>query len=156
MPPEVLGEIDEFKVLISRRKAKYTELENTPFVDPRLYRSQKSKDGALLVGTPGSPGLVEGIARVIKDSSEFDKLRSGEVLVAPYTNPAWTPLFEIASAVVVDTGGMMSHAAIVAREYGIPAIMGTVDGTKKIKDGDKIQVNGNNGKVFTQDPNRSH
>src|SRR5262249_16107986 len=91
------------------------------------------KDEALLVGTPGSPGMVTGRARIIKSSAEFAQLQAGEVLVAPYTNPAWIPLFERAIAVVVDTGASMSHAAIVAREYSITAVMGTVRRTKKIK-----------------------
>jgi pyruvate,water dikinase len=147
IPPQESGVL-ELKGLVSRRKAKYAELENTPFVDPRLYRSQKGRDGALLVGTAGSPGSVKGTARIILNSSEFDRLEPDDILVAPYTNPSWTPLFEIASGVVVDTGSMMSHAAIVAREYGIPAVMGTVDGTTKIKNGDKIHVDGATGKVF--------
>lgn len=146
--PLQADQTDKLVSLILRRKSKYADLKSTPIVDPRLYRAQKSKKGALLAGTPGSPGLAEGPARVIRNSSEFDKLRPGDILVAPYTNPAWTPLFEIVSAVVVDTGGVMSHAAIVAREYGIPAVMGTVDGTAKIKDGDQIRVDGTNGRVF--------
>ncbi len=139
---------NELVTLISKRKLDYNNLKNIPIVDPRLYRIEKNEDGALLVGVSGSPGVVEGIARVIHDSSEFKKLQSGDILIALYTNPSWTPLFKKATAVVVDTGGMMSHAAIVAREYGIPAVMGTVDGTIKIKDGDNIRVDGSNGKVY--------
>ena len=70
------------------------------------------------------------------------------VLVAPVTNPAWTPLFQRAVAVVVDTGGAASHAAIVAREYGVPAVMGTMNGTKELKDGQWIQVDGSRGLVL--------
>lgn len=138
----------KLKELYQRRKSKILELEAVPFIDPKLYRSARRKGDSFLVGTSGSPGEVEGQARVIKEMSEFKNLRPGEILIAPYTNPAWTPLFENAAGVVVDTGGVMSHAAIVAREYGIPAVMGTSDGTQKIKTGDKISVNGTSGEVF--------
>ncbi|HEU0115487.1 MAG TPA: PEP-utilizing enzyme [Thermomicrobiales bacterium] len=69
-------------------------------------------------------------------------------MVAPYTNPAWTPLFQRAAAVVVDTGGAVSHAAIVAREYGIPAVMGTGDATRRLRDGQRARVDGNRGVVL--------
>jgi pyruvate,water dikinase len=121
-------------------------------VDPRLFR-RTELDGdvlqgdVLLRGTPGSPGVAEGPVRIIRDGSEFGKLRSGEVLVAPYTNPAWTPLFQRAAAVVVDGGGAASHAAIVAREYGIPAVMGTSEGTQKLTDGQRVMVDGDQGRV---------
>src|SRR5204863_9788618 len=110
---------------VMRRKERRASLEGKPVVDPRLYRPPEPSGDALLSGTPGSPGVSEGPARVIHDASEFGLLRKGEVLVAPYTNPAWTPLFQRAIAVVVDGGAAGSHAAIVAREYGIPAVRGT-------------------------------
>jgi pyruvate,water dikinase len=84
----------------------------------------------------------------VHDSSEFGKLQPGDVLVAPVTNPAWTPLFQLAAAVVVDTGGAASHAAIVAREYGVPAVMGTLNGTQKLTDDQWIQVDGSHGLVL--------
>ena len=131
-----------------RRKARRAQLEGTPLVDPRLLQPAAEKGDALLRGTPGSPGLAEGPVRVVQGPAEFGRLRSGEVLVAPYTNPAWTPLFQRAVAVVVDTGGPASHAAIVAREYGIPAVMGTVAGTRTLRDGEMIRVDGSQGAVF--------
>ena len=73
------------------------------------------------------------------------------MLIAPVTNPAWTPLFQRAVAVVVDTGGSASHAAIVAREYGIPAVMGTMNGTKELEDGQLIQVDGSRGTRFKKE-----
>jgi pyruvate,water dikinase len=96
--------------------------------------------------------------RIVRDASEFGKLQPGEVLIAPATNPAWTPLFQRAVAVVVDMGGSASHAAIVAREYGIPAVMGTVDGTQKLRDGQWIQVDGSRGLVLkaTEHKGSSH
>ncbi|MPZ13215.1 MAG: phosphoenolpyruvate synthase [Chloroflexi bacterium] len=139
---------DELRALVVRRKKRRAALEATPLVDPRLYRQTAVRRGALLSGTPGSPGVAEGPVRVIRDSSEFGKLRPAEVLVAPYTNPAWTPLFERAAAVVADSGGAASHEAIVAREYGIPAVMGTVDGTQQLRDGERVRVDGDEGLVF--------
>ena len=136
---------------IRRRKERRAMLEQTPVVDPRLYRQLEPSGNVLLRGTAGSPGVAEGPVRVICDSSEFGKLRAGEVLVAPYTNPAWTPLFQRAVAVVVDGGGAGSHAAIVAREYGIPAVMGTIDATQRLTDGQHVRVDGNNGYVTTPD-----
>ncbi|RJP48685.1 MAG: hypothetical protein C4557_12460 [Anaerolineaceae bacterium] len=84
-----------------------------------------SSNDAALKGLSGSPGLAARTVKVISGPAEFDKLEAGDVLVCPYTDPAWTPLFTLACAVVSDTGGPLSHAAIVAREYGIPAVLGT-------------------------------
>ncbi|HEX9333853.1 MAG TPA: PEP-utilizing enzyme, partial [Anaerolineales bacterium] len=143
--------IEQIHALITRRKAKRESLANKPMIDPRLlttsFQTQTGED-VLLNGTSGSPGVARGPARVVHDVSEFGKLRAGDVLVSPVTNPAWTPLFQRAVAVVVDTGGTASHAAIVAREYGIPAVMGTMNGTKELKDGQWIQVDGSRGLVL--------
>ncbi len=141
----------ELQASVLRRRERRATLERTPVVDPRLYRQPEPGGDALLRGTAGSPGVAAGPVRVIHDSSEFGRLRAGEVLVAPYTNPAWTPLFQRAVAVVVDGGGAGSHAAIVAREYGIPAVMGTIDGTQRLTDGQLVQVDGNHGRVTRVD-----
>jgi phosphohistidine swiveling domain-containing protein len=98
-------------------------------------------------GTPGSPGIVRGPARVIGALAEADRLQQGDVLVAETTAPPWTPLFATVAAVVTDTGGILSHSAVVAREYGIPAVVGTTVGTVVIHDGDTIEVDGNTGTV---------
>jgi rifampicin phosphotransferase len=143
--------IAQLRSLVARRKAKRESLANKPMVDPRLLTSTsqgQAGEGVLLHGTSGSPGVTQGPARIVHDISEFGKLRAGDVLVAPVTNPAWTPLFQRAVAVVVDTGGVASHAAIVAREYGIPAVMGTMNGTRELKDGQWIQVDGSRGLVL--------
>jgi phosphohistidine swiveling domain-containing protein len=147
-PPQLAGEL---RALVARRKAKRAELEGTPLVDPRLLRQAEVKGDVLLRGIPGSPGVAEGPVRIVHDASEFGKLLPGEVLVAPYTNPAWTPLFQRAVAVVVDSGGAGSHAAIVAREYGIPAVMATIDGTHKLPDGKRVRVDGDQGLVLSID-----
>ncbi len=98
-------------------------------------------------GYPGSPGVAEGIARVVTTFDAFPKLELGDVLVCPYTATAWTPLFPKIKAVVTDTGGMLTHAAITAREYRIPAVVGTWRATRSIKDGDYIRVDGDKGVV---------
>ncbi|WP_430487768.1 phosphoenolpyruvate synthase [Priestia flexa] len=99
-----------------------------------------------LVGSPVSAGVVEGIARVIL-SPEKAQLREGEILVAPHTDPGWTPLFQSAQALVTEVGGLMTHGSVVAREYGIPAVVGLDDATTIIKDGQRIRVNGDDGYV---------
>jgi len=101
---------------------------------------------------PGSPGVAEGPARIVRDGFEFSKLLPGDVLIPPYPNPSWTPLFQRAIAVVVDSGSVASHAAIVARAYGIPAVMSTVTGTHTLHNGDLVRVDGSKGVVYRVDP----
>ncbi|HLO13186.1 MAG TPA: PEP-utilizing enzyme, partial [Anaerolineales bacterium] len=149
--------VAQIRALVARRKAKRESLANEPMIDPRLLAipsPARAGEGVLLNGTSGSPGLAQGPVRVVHDASEFGKLQAGDVLVAPVTNPAWTPLFQRAVAVVVDTGGSASHAAIVAREYGIPAVMGTMNGTKELKDGQWIRVDGSRGLVLKAEEHR--
>ncbi len=98
-------------------------------------------------GVAGSPGLVTGVARVIRGPEEFSRLRKNDVLVAPLTNPAWTPLFALAGAVITEVGGILSHGAIVAREYGIPAVLSVAGATTRLSDGQTITVDGNRGIV---------
>jgi rifampicin phosphotransferase len=101
----------------------------------------------VLRGNAASSGVVRGRARIIRDEREFGRLQAGEILVCRYTNPAWTPLFTLAAAVVTDAGGAASHAAIVAREYGIPAVLGAAGATERIRDGQQILVDGSQGTV---------
>ncbi|TSA03465.1 MAG: hypothetical protein D4R81_03325 [Nitrospiraceae bacterium] len=100
----------------------------------------------LLHGTPVSAGLAEGIARVITDPHHAD-LRPGEILVTRYTDPAWTPLFFTAGALITEVGGVLSHGAVVARESGLPAIVGVEDATTRIDSGRRIRVNADDGTV---------
>ena len=104
-------------------------------------------DGDVLKGVSGSTGIAVGKVCLINSSKEFYKMKKGDILVCHLTDPEWTPLFKLASAVVADTGSALSHAAIVAREYNIPAVLGVGFATTKFKDGDTIQVNGNIGEV---------
>ncbi|GAB2721412.1 PEP/pyruvate-binding domain-containing protein [Arthrobacter bambusae] len=151
---------DRFRPLVLARAAKRLELEGIPLLDPALLfgrgRQGHQVEGALVSGTAASRGRASGPVRVIRGPAEFGLLRSGEVLVCPYTNPAWTPLFQRAAAVVVDAGGLGSHAAIVAREYGIPAVMGTGSGTSTLVDGQDVLVDGTLGVVLPGAPAERH
>ncbi|MEV0134044.1 PEP/pyruvate-binding domain-containing protein [Dactylosporangium sp. NPDC050688] len=100
-----------------------------------------------LRGAAVSPGRVTGTARVVRSTDDFGRLRPGDVLVAPHITPAWSSLLAIAGAVVTDVGGVLSHGSIVAREYGIPAVMGTTDATRHIVDGQVVTVDGDRGRV---------
>ena len=103
-----------------------------------------------LQGIAGSPGVISGPARVVRGPDEFGRLEKGEILVAPLTNPVWTPLFAIAAGVITEVGGILSHGAIVAREYGIPAVMSVPGATHAISDGETITVDGNRGLVMIE------
>lgn len=115
------------------------------------WRSQRAPPkvsaGVAVAGVPGSPGVAEGPVRVVHGVADFGRLQAGDVLVCPYTDPTWTPLFGLAAAVVADTGGPLSHAAIVAREYGIPAVLGTEAGTTTLQEGERVVVDGAAGTV---------
>lgn len=102
---------------------------------------------ALVTGAPASPGRVTGRARVILSAADFHRLDEGDVLIAPATNPGWTPLFGRAAGVVTDTGSLMAHASLVAREYGIPAVVGCGDATRRIRDDQIVTVDGTAGVV---------
>jgi pyruvate,water dikinase len=105
-----------------------------------------SSDGGLS-GFAASPGVAEGLARVLTSAEQVREVEDGEILVAALTAPSWAPIFRRIAGTVTDSGGMMSHAAIVCREYGLPAVTGTAFATKSIKTGMRIRVDGNNGTV---------
>ncbi len=109
-----------------------------------------AKEGELR-GMAASPGVVEGVARVIFSADQIGELQDGEILVAPLTAPSWAPIFGKIQATVTDTGGMMSHAAIVCREYGVPAVTGTGFATSNLSTGQRIRVDGTNGTVTVLD-----
>ena len=98
-------------------------------------------------GFAGSPGIVEGKARVCRTVDDIRQLQEGEILVAPTTSPSWAPAFAKIKACVTDVGGVMSHAAIVCREYGMPAVVGTGHATKIIQTGMMIRVDGSTGAI---------
>jgi pyruvate,water dikinase len=116
----------------------------------RAWLGGADADGGLS-GFAASPGIVEGPARVIFTADRIGDLQEGEILVAPLTAPSWAPVFGKIAATVTDVGGIMSHAAIVCREYGLPAVTGTAFGTKAIKTGQRVRVDGNAGTVTVID-----
>ena len=109
--------------------------------------ARQQDGGAELRGAPASPGQVEGVARVVRSLEELAAVREGEILVCGSTSPAWAPIFSKIKATVTDVGGVMSHAAIVCREYGLPAVVGTGRATAQIRSGQKIRVDGAEGLV---------
>ncbi|HEX4249889.1 MAG TPA: PEP/pyruvate-binding domain-containing protein [Pseudonocardia sp.] len=148
----------DLRELVARRREDYDrELRRRQI--PRVVLSDGTEPEAVstardvavdgqLVGTPASSGTVTGIARVVLDPVGAH-LEPGEILVAPSTDPGWTPLFLTAGGLVMEMGGANSHGAVVAREYGIPAVVGVPNATHLIKDGDRIEVRGAEGRVVT-------
>jgi pyruvate,water dikinase len=109
------------------------------------YRRDDLSAGAL-AGLPVSAGTVEGRARVVLDLANAD-LEPGDILVTAYTDPSWTPLFVAIKGLVTEVGGLMTHGAVIAREYGLPAVVGVEHATRLIRDGQRIRVNGTDGYV---------
>ena len=132
-------------IVARRREARASVADSYTFFPAELLHTGSSKSG--LHGVPASSGTATGKVRIVRGEEDFGALAEGEILVCPYTNPAWTALFSLARAVVADTGGAASHAAIVAREYGIPAVMATGNGTGVLTDGQLVRVDGGGGTV---------
>jgi pyruvate,water dikinase len=156
---EQLAELPQpYRELVARRRAEFAE--NARRTPPPIVRDGVGVEIARVGhgeniagqwrGIAGSPGVVSGIVRVVRGPHEFEKLQRGEILVAPLTNPVWTPLFAIAGGIVTQVGGILSHGAIVAREYGIPAVMAVQDATNLLQDGQRVTVDGNKGVVYAE------
>jgi phosphohistidine swiveling domain-containing protein len=162
----IIQERSDLRTLVDKRKQEYSDyrkLEGTlpmflgdPTKIPELVGADvifsvavappiatPEEVGASLVGCAGAPGVVEGTACVLMGDKEMDKIEPGAILVAPGTTPGWTPIFNLVSGVITDGGGYLSHALIVAREFGIPGVVGTQEATKKIKTGMRVRVDGN-------------
>lgn len=114
---------------------------------PERFHRQQSDDRRRISGIAASPGQIEGIARVVRTVDEFDDVRDGDILVCQMTNPAWVVLFTKIAGLVTDTGGTTSHPAVLSREFGIPAVVGTSVATQRISTGDRIRVDGSTGEV---------
>lgn len=146
--------LPEVKKLIQSRKEIETHYRKlTPprimTSDGEIFTPEQNNEHApsgALIGIPVSSGVTEGYVKVVH-SLEDGQLNKGEILVAPYTDPGWTPLFQSAKALVTEVGGMMTHGSVVAREYGIPAVVSVENATKRLKDGQYIRVDGTNGYV---------
>ncbi|MEW6532657.1 MAG: PEP-utilizing enzyme [Thermodesulfobacteriota bacterium] len=144
-PPDAMGTVPEtitepFTIVLwgitSESMAQWAKLK-------AIADSDLSK----IVGFPGSPGSAEGVVRVCRTVSEIGQLKEGEILVAPTTSPSWAPAFQKIKAAITDVGGVMCHAAIVCREYGLPAVVGTGSATSRLKTGQRIKVNGATGEI---------
>ncbi len=148
------GETRDWKALITERQATYAcELRRRriPLImlsdGTAFYDAPSTGDEAnMLSGNPVSAGVVEGVVRVVFNPHGV-QLIPGEILVCPATDPAWTPLFLAAGGLVMEVGGMMTHGSVVAREYGIPAVVGVSQATIRLKDGQRVRVDGSSGKV---------
>jgi len=154
--------LDDFSRSVAERQATHEALRHVippPTLPPKkkymgfdmaafIPAAAESQTGDTLKGIPASPGRVTAAACILRDPQDFNQMRPGDVLVASTTTPAWTPLFAMASAIVTDIGGPLSHGSIVAREYGIPAVMGTGVATRRIKSGQMITVDGASGTVI--------
>ena len=114
---------------------------------PDRFHQRQSADERRISGIGASPGIVEGIARVVRTVDDFDEVREGDILVCQMTNPAWVVLFTKIAALVTDTGGLTSHPAVLSREFGIPAVIGTSIATQRIATGDRLRVDGGAGTV---------
>jgi phosphohistidine swiveling domain-containing protein len=119
---------------------------------PERFYQEASADTTTVKGIAGSPGVAEGVARVVLSVEEFDAVADGDILVCQMTNPAWVVLFTKITALVTDTGGTTSHPAVLSREFGIPAVIGTSTATHTIRTGDRIRVDGSNGVVTILEP----
>ena len=145
----------EWETLIAERRVTY-ERELRRRQVPRVLVSDgrafyegigsETDTGDVITGMPVSPGMVEGFVHVVLDP-RGTQLVPGEILVCPGTDPAWTPLFMAAGGLITEVGGMMTHGSVVAREYGIPAVVGVHQATIRLKDGQKIRVDGTQGKI---------
>jgi len=162
-----MGKVKLEKYVDTRKKEWETYLESTPkpyYGNIERVQDMIKKDPVITVstsapvvredvkadlyGAASAPGVTEGLARVILTEDKLGEIQPGEILVAPGTSAPWIPAFEIINGIITDGGGALSHAVIVAREYGIPAVVGCIEATQQIKTGDQVKVDGNLGVVY--------
>ncbi|BCJ53427.1 hypothetical protein Asp14428_49020 [Actinoplanes sp. NBRC 14428] len=139
-PQDIEWAIADSRIWILQSRPVTTALPATP-------PAAAAAEGKALTGTPGSPGIATGPARVVRGPADFARVRPGDVLVCRTTDPSWTPLFGVVAAVVTEIGGLLSHAAIVAREQGLPAVLAVPDAMTALPDGAPVEVDGNTGSV---------
>jgi phosphohistidine swiveling domain-containing protein len=149
------GEARDWRAVIAQRRAAYRQemqrrqVPRLLLSDGRAFYEGLSEPeglGEAMLGAPVSPGLVEGRVRVVLDPRQADLL-PGEILVCPGTDPSWTPLFLTAAGLVMEVGGMMTHGAVVAREYGIPSVVGVDRATQRLQTGQRVRLDGSTGRI---------
>jgi pyruvate, water dikinase len=142
-PELFIGDITKLGEVIASSPMLRSTQQPHPRVRPEL--------GADLYGTVSTPGQAEGVVKLLRSEEDFHKFEPGDILVTIETSSVWTPLFNIAAAVITDVGGILSHSAILGREYGLPVISGCVEGTRKLKTGMRVRVDGDAGAVYILD-----
>jgi pyruvate,water dikinase len=158
--PEILAGALDARLLVAERRREHVRRQ--AIQPPRVVGKPKDESGetdrfdggrfepeadGTLRGTGASAGVVRGPARIVRGPEDFDRVKRGDIIVASASNPGWVPLFSIAGGLVTDTGGVLSHAAVVAREFGLPAVVGTGDATIRIADGRIVEIDGAAGLV---------
>jgi pyruvate,water dikinase len=157
--PELLRRPEDRRTVVAERRAEHEHRSGTR-PPAKVGRPSDDEDGDRFEGstikagsadevrgTGASAGIVRGPARVVIDQAAFRNVQPGDIIVCFSSNPSWVPLFAIAGGLVTDTGGVLSHAGVVAREFGLPAVVGTREGTVKIADGQMVEVDGSSGVV---------
>lgn len=142
-PPIFLGNPDKVQEVINNDPTLAVSATQHPIVREKLK--------ADLYGSASTPGMAEGIARVIMSIDKLVDIKPDEILVTPGTTASWTPAFNIIGGLICDGGGALSHPIIVAREYGLPCVVGTVSATSKIKTGQRVRVDGDHAAVYILD-----
>jgi pyruvate,water dikinase len=157
--PALLRTPSDQRGLIAERRARHahnatlTPIRNVgappPPVIPDRFEAERREttDAGVLLGTGASAGAVRGEARIALGPQDFARIRPGDIIVCPSSNPSWVPVFTIAGGLVTNTGGVLSHAAVVAREFALPAVVGVADATRTIRDGQTIEIDGTEGTV---------
>ncbi|MEV5573258.1 PEP/pyruvate-binding domain-containing protein [Spirillospora sp. NPDC052269] len=143
----VLGAPQDIEWAIADGRVRVLQARPVTASPPPSSSGSSDTRSAALTGTPGSHGTVAGAARIVRGPGDFAQVRPGDILVCPFTDPAWTPLLRIAAGVVTETGGVLSHAAIVARELAIPAVLGVPNATEVLRDDAAITIDGTAGTV---------
>ena len=149
-----ISEIESLKRLIKVRLEEFERYENQ--IPPKFILGSREyddvfpfeRDSEILRGIPASHGIITAPVRILNDVNEIESVQSGEILVVPRTDPGWTPIFSKIGGLITETGGILSHGAVVSREYGIPAVTNIINARKLIKNGQVITMNGFNGEVI--------
>lgn len=149
-----MAEIENLKRIIKKRLAEFERYENQ--IPPKFLLGSREyddefpfqRDSEILRGIPASHGIVTASVRILNDINEISSVNSGEILVVPRTDPGWTPIFSKIGGLITETGGILSHGAVVSREYGIPAVTNITNARELIKEGQIITLNGFNGEVI--------